>query len=604
MQIRFVKKCCFSIPRPFNLKELSEVITKEDFTKTLGLDKYQLELLAVPLMKLMKIDRFNELLEKAGNKEGSDFIDTALKELNIRIEVSLEELNRIPKKGSFIVISNHPFGALDEMILLSVIAKQRPDFKLMSDSIAENMPQLKSSFISVALDEQSDKKLNSNELKIVFDYLLQGCAIGFFPSNEVSQFQASKRKIIDKEWNLVAGKFIKKAKANVVPIYVSGSNSVLFNILGMINSSLRDAKLPSEMLNKKDDTVVVRIGNPIRTEQLEDFSDTYQMLRFLRAKTYALGSSLKISPFFRNPFKIKATPEQIIEAVPVEKLEEDVASLRQESLIISHQNYEVFIAEATDIPNILREIGRLREITFRAEGEGTNRSIDIDEYDLHYLHLFVWDKDAKKVVGAYRIGRGAELYNKFKAKGFYLNELFKIDAGFTPILKRSLEMGRSFIIEEYQGKHASLFLLWKGVLVYLKNNPEYRYLIGPVSISNSFSTLSKELMVKFIKQNHYDWELAKFIKPRKKFKPKLKSVDSEILLNQNFKNLKDLDSQISEIEATNAKVPILLKKYISQNSKIICFNIDPKFNDALDGFLIMDLQNVPEDTIKMLDKAN
>jgi hypothetical protein len=146
-------------------------------------------------------------------------------------------------------------------------------------------------------------------------------------------------------------------------------------------------------------------------------------------------------------------------------------------------------------------------------------------------------------------------------------------------------------------------LLWKGLLLYLRNSPEYRYLIGPVSISNSFSTLSKELMVKFIKQNHYDWELAKFVKPRKKFKPKFKSEDSEILLNQNFKNMKDLDSQISEIEATHAKVPILLKKYISQNSKIIGFNIDPKFNDALDGFLVMDLQNVPEDTIKMLDKV-
>jgi putative hemolysin len=579
------------------------VITKEDFTKTLGLDKYQLELLAVPLMKLMKIDRFNELLAKTAHKEGFDFIDTALKELNIKIEVSQEELNRIPKKGSFMIVANHPFGALDDMILLSVIAKLRPDFKLMTDFNAESIPQLKSSFIPFTLDEQLDKKLNSNELKGIFDYLQQGNAIGFFPASEVSQFQASKRKIIDKEWNLLAGKFIKKAKVNVVPVYISGSNSVLFNILGMINSSLRDAKLPSEMLNKKDDTVVVRIGNPIKTEQLEDFANTYQMLRFLRAKTYALGSTLKISPFFRNPFKRKAVPEPIIEAVPTEKLEEDLLGLREESLIITHQNYEVFIAEATDIPHILRQIGRLREITFRAEGEGTNRSIDIDEYDIHYLHLFIWDRDARKIVGAYRIGRGAELYNKFKLKGFYLNELFKIETGFAPIIKKSLEMGRSFIIEEYQGKHASLFLLWKGVLVYLKNNPEYRYLIGPVSISNSFSILSKELMVKFIKQHHYDWELAKLVKPRKKFKPKLKSVDSEILLNQNFKNLKDLDSQISEIEATNAKVPILLKKYISQNSKIICFNIDPKFNDALDGFLIMDLQNVPEDTIKMLDKT-
>lgn len=578
------------------------MITKEEFAKTLKLDKYQLELLAVPLMKLMKIDRFNELFEKASNKDGLEFIETALHELNIKFEVSTEELARIPKRGGFIAIANHPFGALDEMILLALIAKVRPDFKLMTDPLLQAIPQLKDSFTPFSLDEQTDKKLNSNELKIIFDYLQQGNSIGIFPAGEVSQFKTSMRKIVDKEWNLIAGKFIKKAKVNVLPVYFSGSNSVLFNLLSMIHPSLRDAKLPSEMLNKKDNTIVVRIGNPIRAEQLENFVDTYQMLRFLRAKTYALGSSLKVSPFFRNPFKIKRKPEEIIEAVPLELLEADINALRPHDLILSHQNYEVFIAEATLIPNVLREIGRLREITFRSEGEGTNRSIDIDEYDVHYLHLFIWDTEEKKIVGAYRIGRGADLYNKFNIKGFYLNELFKIDKGFVPILKQSLEMGRSFIVEEYQRKHASLFLLWKGVLLYLRNNPEYRYLIGPVSISNNFSTLSKELMVKFIKEHHYDWELAKFIKPRKKFKPNLKSDDSEILLKQSFKNLKDLDLQISEIEATNAKVPVLLKKYISQNSKIIGFNIDPKFNDALDGFLIMDLQNVPEDTIKMLDK--
>jgi len=579
------------------------LITKEDFAKTLKLDKYQLELLTVPLMKLMKIDRFNQLFEKIASKEGLDFIENALAELNIKIEVSQEELNRIPKKGAFVVVANHPYGGLDEMILLSIIAKQRPDFKMMTDPLLNTVTQLQTSFVSFSLDEQLDKKLSSNEANAIFDYLQQGSALGLFPAVEVSHFQATMGKIVDKEWDLMAGKFIKKSKVNVLPIHLSGSNSLLFNILSLINSALGDAKLPSEMLNKKDETVVVRIGNPIRSEQLDNFDNTYQMLRFLRAKTYALSSPLKISPFFRNPFKIKANPEQIINAIPQEKLETDLAGLRADALVLTHQNYDVFVAEATEIPNILRELGRLREITFRSEGEGTNRNIDIDEYDVHYLHLFAWDRDAKKIVGAYRIGRGADLYAKFKLKGFYLNELFKIEKDFAPILKKSLEMGRSFIIAEYQGKHASLFLLWKGLLLYLRNSPEYRYLIGPVSISNNFSTLSKELMVKFIKQNHYDWELARFIKPRKKFKPRFKSADSEILLNQNFKNMKDLDLQISEIEATHAKMPILLKKYISQNSKIICFNIDPKFNDALDGFLIMDLQNVPEDTIKMLDKT-
>ena len=583
------------------------VISKEEFAKSLNLDKFQLELLAVPLMKLLKIDKVNHFYGKLADKEGMDFVAEILQQLGVQYEVSEEELLNIPTKGSLIVVANHPYGGIDSLLLLSVLSRIRPDVKVMTNVFLQSIPQLKEFFMPASLESEGKKKTGDHSTKPILDILEQGGVACIFPAGEVAHFRVSSKEVTDTEWHGVVGKIIEKTKASVLPVYFSGSNSLMFNILGMINRNLQNAKLPSEMLNKQENKIVVRIGKPISATQLGGFADTAQMLRFLRVKTYALGSSLKVGSFFRNPFKVKIEPETIIDAVPTEKLEDDIRGLRQKNLMLfSHQNYEIYVAEITDIQNIMREIGRLREITFRSEGEGTNRSIDIDEYDMYYNHLFIWDSEASRIVGAYRIGRGADLYQKFKAKGFYLNELFKMDKNMHPILQQSLEMGRSFIVEDYQRKHISLFLLWKGVLLYLRNNPEYRYLIGPVSISNNFSSLSKELMVKFIQENHYDWQLAKFIKPKKRFKPDLKpNAASEILFKQqNLKNLKDLDSLISEIEASHAKVPVLLKKYISQNSKIIGFNIDPKFNDALDGFLIMDLQNVPEDTIKMLDKTS
>jgi putative hemolysin len=173
----------------------------------------------------------------------------------------------------------------------------------------------------------------------------------------------------------------------------------------------------------------------------------------------------------------------------------------------------------------------LREITFREVGEGTNKATDLDEYDIYYHHLFIWDTEAKMIVGAYRIGLGDEIFYGVGKKGFYINELFKLKEQFTPVLKKSLELGRSWIRKEYQTKPLPLFLLWKGILKFVIDNPRYRYLIGPVSISNSFSQFSKSLIVDYINRNHFDHEMAQYVKPRKKFKVNLENIDTDLLIS-------------------------------------------------------------------------
>ena len=243
----------------------------------------------------------------------------------------------------------------------------------------------------------------------------------------------------------------------------------------------------------------------------------------------------------------------------------------------------------------------MREVTFREIGEGTNKRTDLDEYDINYNHLFIWDKESKMIVGAYRIGKGAEIFYSMGKRGFYLSELFKIKKQFYPILMKSLELGRSWIRKEYQQKPLPLFLLWKGIVQFLSKNSEYRYLIGPVSISNWFTKLSKSLIVEFIRNNNFDHELSQFVKPRKNFKVDFSKIDKD-LLTEGSKTLKDLDSLISDIEITNMRIPVLLKQYLALNAKIISFNIDPKFSDSLDGFLVLDIETIPNEILKKLGK--
>jgi putative hemolysin len=579
-----------------------QIITPEEFAASLGLDKIQLEPLAKPIMKLLKIQDLNGLYEKLLGLQDVDFVDAVLDEIGVKIEIPAGELDNIPKTGGFMVIANHPYGGIDGLILISLIRKIRPDFRVMANYLLQYIDPIKQCFVSVNPFENSDnKQMNISGVKTVLEELQKGHGIGVFPAGEVSAFNTDEGRVTDKQWEPIIGKIAKKAKVPVVPLYFSGRNGTLFNLLGLIHPVLRTVKLPSEIFNKGNEPIQLRIGKPIKPEDLALFGDADKILKHLRTKTYALSSPLEEKSFLHKVLKFKTIPKEIVAPTPKDALLRDVEALRAANKCVEkHNQYEIFIAGSDSIPNILGEIGRLREITFRQAGEGTNRSIDLDEYDLHYLHLFMWDNEAQQIVGAYRIGRGKDLYQRFGKKGFYLSELFKIDDGFVPILEKALEMGRSFIMEEYQRKPVSLLLLWKAVLIYLRNNPDYQYLIGPVSISNNFSSLSKELLTTFIKAHYWNDEMAQFITPRKKFKAKIKADESELL--RHIKDLKGLDSLIAEIEFTHNKVPVLLKKYLSQNARIIGFNIDPKFNDALDGFIVMNFGTVPEETIKMLDK--
>ena len=559
------------------------------------------ENLAKFIMYVLRFNKLNKIYGQIGDKQGIEFVDELIKLLEVHYEFDLNDLKKIPKTGPFIIVANHPFGGLDGILLIKVLNQVRPDTKVMANFLLKRIEPISDFFLAVnPFENIKGAKSSIGGIKNAFEHLQKGGGLCIFPAGEVSSYDASN-KITDRQWQYPVLKFIKKAKVPVVPVHFNGQNSRLFHLIGRIHPNLRTVKLPSELLNKKKKLVKIRIGSTVSLKEQDNFPEIYQFGRYLRAKTYSLCSSMEVKRFFNYSLRRQPKPEPIIQPVPQEQILQEIKKLEGEHLLFKLKNFVIYCSPSQKIPGILNEIGRLREITFREVGEGTNRGIDLDEFDLYYHQLFIWDEEEKRIVGAYRIGMGADILHEFGTRGFYVKSLFRMKEGVEPILQQSLELGRSFVVKEYQRQPMPLFLLWKGILYFLLKNPEYRYLLGPVSISNNYSKISKELIIKFIMSHHFDWNTARLIAPRNAFK--FKSQDPNInVIMENMEDINMLDRLIGDVDELNTGLPVLLKKYIKLNAKIVGFNVDPKFNNCLDGLILLDVYDVPKNTIESLSK--
>ncbi|PKP22291.1 MAG: hemolysin [Bacteroidetes bacterium HGW-Bacteroidetes-21] len=553
------------------------------------------------LVQLVQTKKINKFYSSHSNDSPKVFTEAVIKRLKLKYEVTADELKRIPKENPLVIIANHPFGGIDGILLIKIISEIRPDIKVLANPIFQRISPLKDFILPInPFVIKKDKTQILSGFKLAFTHVQNGGTLVIFPAGEVATFNPETKTFSEGIWQYSILRFIKKLKSPVLPIYFQSNSHNPFIIFNLAN--IKDKEIPSELFNLKKRNIRIRIGNPIPLKEQEHFTDISQYGRFLRVKTNSLGNPIEVRKFFKPQFQFSSTVEPIVEPVSNELIQKDIDNLPEKFYLFKTNNFKVFCAPSLYVPNILNEIGRLREITFRAVGEGTNKSIDLDEFDLYYNHLFIWDTDLNKIVGAYRVGKGKDIVSQFGKKGFYIHSLFRINDRFTPYLQQSLELGRSFIVKEYQQKPMPLFMLWKGILYFLLKHPEYRYLIGPVSISNQFSQMSKALITDFIKTNYFDNELSSLIKPRTQFKVILHDIDTEIINEATQKDINKLDKFIEDIEPANFRLPVLLKKYIKLNAKIIGFNIDPKFNDALDGLMLLDLFKVPMETIKSLSK--
>ena len=527
-----------------------------------------------------------------------DFVSGILSEMNIEIEVTEESLANVPKTGPVVVVSNHPFGGIEGLILVEILSRIRSDVRLLANYLLNTMPEARRYFIGVdPFGGENAVRSNITALREAIDHTKGGGILALFPSGTVSHLHLAKREISDPEWSKNVVGIIKKSDATVVPIFFHGRNSMCFQLLGLIHPRLRTALLARELLNKKNKVISLDIGSPITSDKLSKFASNEEMISYLRLRTYILRH--RSLPEDDIPFEQPDNYEPICAAVDNALLEKEIAALPAEQKLSENNETEVYYAQVNQIPNCLNEIGRLREITFRVANEGTGKSIDLDKFDRYYTQLFAWNKEKREIIGAYRIGKCDEIVSKYGITGLYTYSLFKYSPSLIEEIGPALELGRSFVRPEYQKNFSSLLLLWKGIGQYVVKNPKYKNLFGPVSISSEYDTISRQLIVSFLKLNNFLPQLAKLIKPRKPHRNvKIRGVDPHSLATV-VKNITDVSQLIAEIEAKESSVPVLLKQYLKLGGKLLGFNIDPEFGNVLDGLILVDLT---ETNSKMLAK--
>lgn len=578
------------------------LVTAKEVAKVINTDKYGFlgTFSGWLLMKILKISTLNKIYDRNKHLSEVEFLNAILDEFQIKFEIPEEDLKRLPKEGPYITISNHPLGGIDGILLLKLMLEREPNFKIIANFLLHRIEPMKPYIMPVnPFENHKDSKSSVVGIKETLRHLADGKPLGIFPAGEVSTYKDGEL-IVDKPWEEGALKIIKKANVPVVPIYFHAQNSKLFYTLSKLNDTLRTAKLPSELLTQKNRVIKVRIGKPISTTEQAEYKEIPEFGEFLRKKTYMLSNAFEEENKLQLP-KLNTTkpPKQIVKPANHEQILEEIKVLKEDDhRLLQSKNYQVFLTTTEKIPNILHEIGRLREITFRAVGEGTNEAIDLDNYDNYYHHMFLWDDEAQVIAGAYRMGLGSSIFEKHGIEGFYLHELFRFEPELYKMMSQSIEMGRAFIISEYQQKPMPLFLLWKGIVHTTLRYPEHKYLIGGVSISNQFSEFSKSLMIEFMKSHYWDPFVAQYVHPKKEYKVKLKDADKDFVFNETEADLNKFDKIIDEVEPGDLRLPVLIKKYIKQNARVVSFNVDPLFNNSVDGLMYIKIADLPESTVK------
>ncbi len=538
---------------------------------------------------LSQLDKF--YAQRPVNADIQSFLRFTLSVLGIDYRIAHGSLDSVPKQGSTVIVANHPLGCVEGVILAELLLMVRDDIQILANQYLKTVPELDQLFIGVdVFDGKEAVKSNMKALRAANKHLADGGLLLVFPAGEVSQLVDSKQKRLeDKEWSRSVSTLIRKNEATTVPVFINGQNSKRFYMAGKIHPLLRTLMLGRELLNKNSQTIELSFGQAIKYQEVNNLSDD-QIVNYLRLNTYLLN---------RNSGSAQHTTSAddllpVAARLPADQLAEELHNLPPQAKLLESGAFEVYCTAAYSIPSLLHEIGRLREYNFRAVGEGTGQAIDIDHFDHDYLHLFVWDRENQSMVGAYRLGLVDKLLAKRGLDGLYSRTLFNYDQRFLGKMGKSIEMGRSVIAAQYQKNMSALLLLWKGIATFVHLNPEYTHLFGPVSISNDYSQSARQLIAQSMTLHHYDSICAEYVTPSNPLPETYQNWTTSMLTA--LGDLQLLSRVIARIDEGKS-VPVLLRQYLSLNGKLVCFNVDPAFNNALDGLIMVDLREVPERTL-------
>lgn len=541
--------------------------------------------------RLFFLEQINRIYEAASRmREGEDFIEASVRAMDVTPEVSVEDLARVPREGACMIVANHPFGGIEGLVLLQVLRTVRPDTKIMANYLLQRMPEMEEFAIFVnPFGGKAASAANIGAIKACIRWLQEGHLLLVFPSGEVSHLDLRRREIVDPQWNPTIARIIRKGRASALPVFVEGRNSALFQMMGLLHPRLRTAMLPREMVHKRGSRLRFRIGTPVPYARLEALEGDGEMMEYLQLRTYILkGRAADYNAPAGTP-RGGAAMMPVAEGLYPETLAQDIYLLPPECLLLETEDFAVYAARADQIPSVLHEIGRLREITFRAVGEGTGREMDLDRFDRYYLHLILWSRRKNELVGAYRVGKTDEILARYGKRGLYTSTLFRYRRKLLQRMGPALELGRSFIRAEYQRNYASLLLLWKGIGKLIIREPKYRHLFGPVSINNEYNTLSRQMLEVFLRANNFRTDWARYVKPRHHPARPSPHRWNPRVFQRSIRDPEEISELIAEIEKDRKGVPVLLKQYLKLGGKLLSFNVDPKFCDVLDGLIWVDL---------------
>ncbi len=576
---------------------MRKVVTNSDLKKALGLKGIFGTCVAGMAYGFLRLGKINRLFDGAADYQGREFADHLLENMNITIDVAPEQLENIPKEGGFVLVSNHPFGGIEGVMLLSAIAKVRPDFKVMANFILSHIPNLKECFFAVnPFEKNPEWKSSVGGIKGAIQHIAAGNGLGVFPAGEVSRYHGHDYPE-DLPWSTSIARIIKNAGVPVIPVFWEGRNSRLFYAVDKIHSMLGTARLTKELINKHDTCFNLQIGKPILPSEVAQYENPKELAAYLRSRSYALEANIPA-----NAVEKKEVKQVEIDApTDLSLMLAELESIREKSFLYSTVNFDCYLADYEDIPNIMHEIARLREEAFRAIGEGTGKSLDQDEFDKYFKQMFLWDNVKQKIAGCYRLGIGSEIVPKMGIKGFYVSTLVNIDESFSDKLSHTIELGRSFVTLDYQKEVLPMMLLLRGLSDVVVRYPQINHFIGPVSISAWYPKFYLSLIARFVAENHaIEDELKDKVTPKTPFVPDFLKVDSDALLKHNMGSVEKFDKFLLRLSNGEYRLPTLYKKYLKLNAKFLCFNVDPDFNDTLDSLLFLTFTDFPEDEVMPL----
>jgi len=528
--------------------------------------------------KIVHEDTINTFIKENSHLKGFEFIDAVLEYFDFDYIVSSNDIENIPSTGKVIIIANHPLGGLDALCLLKLVGQIRKDVKIIANDFLAGFDALKSLFIPI---DNFKSKQAKNDIKTIYEALNNEEALIIFPAGEVSR--ASVKGIKDPAWSKGFLNFAINSNAPILPILVDGKNSKTFYTISIINKTFSTLLLSHEMFNKKSKNLHIKIGEIIPNEHIVPKGiDKKYLITLYKKHLYSLKKPHK--SFF-------VTQKAICLAQDRRAIKEELKT--SQLLGKTNDGKKIYLYDYKDDSIVLKELGRLREISFRKVGEGVNKKRDTDKYDIYYRHIILWDEEELEIVGAYRIGESDFIYAHLGVEGFYSNSLFKFNEVFVKkYLPNSIELGRSFVQPKYWGSRA-LDYLWYGIGAYLKQHPHIKTMFGPVSLSSTYPKTAKDLIVFYYSYYFKSHEIL--ITPTQAFQYSnwLADIQDLFSLDNAKKDFKNLKLALSNMQVT---VPTLYKQYSElceeEGVKFLGFNIDKNFSDCCDGFIVVDIDRI------------